>query len=859
MKCLLPRILILLALLILVTDGARSQVDLARDAASHDESPALSPPDISITSPDDIYWDDRFTLDSLKVTGMVAQGDELYVTGDFTAVNGIAANHIAVWNKRTKQWRPLGGGIGSAANAIAIQGGDLYVGGGFSVVDGRPIRALARWHFGEERWYPVTPLPDALSIVTAIAVNETDLYVATLGPEPPGDTLRGRHLARVPRYGGAWERLDGSRAIDSGAVTHLVLLGRYLYAAGEFRSIDSIPGTTWIARMEIATRAWSALGPVTPLLPYPADSTQHQGIFALVGQQNDLYVGGRFRGAGTNLARWDDITETWHGGRDVNGVITALAITPDSLYAGGSFDLSGVGVTMEYRLVAFSREESPSLKNLFANGTSVDHLAVSDVDLYVSGNLWSIGKAPIARIGHVNRGDWLWESPVDRPGLGIDRGPVTGMVAVNEGLCVIGAHSGDVVRAGILDVHGVVLFDGAMWRPVGWPGPWLPSAVASYESSGTVNCYLARHADSTSLFGVTYITPLSEYWNAWDDPKIWGTVTTMARFAGELWCGGDLRLAENDTTRVTVASWDGHQWTARKSDGVVDAMIATPTDLYIGGTMPDPEGGPGSGLARWDGSRWRSVGGGVGGNFLTAPAHVSALAIQGNDLYVAGDFVQAGSRNIARWDGISWYGLGRGLTGNGHINALATRGSGLYAAGSFDALTNVDRRATDSIRSIATRNIARWDNVHREWSALGSGVDGTVASLAVFDNALYVGGYFTTAGNKPSAHIAAWHDPSPPASVPDPGNEAVSAFALRSVPNPARGRATIGFRLPAPAMTRLSIVSSAGIEIATLVNERLAAGEHAASWNTGSVPDGVYFYRLRCGDRVESGTVVVIH
>ncbi len=47
-----------------------------------------------------------------------------------------------------------------------------------------------------------------------------------------------------------------------------------------------------------------------------------------------------------------------------------------------------------------------------------------------------------------------------------------------------------------------------------------------------------------------------------------------------------------------------------------------------------------------------------------------------------------------------------------------------------------------------------------QWSALGSGTNGFVRALAVFDDgtgpAVYVGGQFTTAGGVPANFIAKW-------------------------------------------------------------------------------------------------------
>ena len=61
---------------------------------------------------------------------------------------------------------------------------------------------------------------------------------------------------------------------------------------------------------------------------------------------------------------------------------------------------------------------------------------------------------------------------------------------------------------------------------------------------------------------------------------------------------------------------------------------------------------------------------------------VRALAVNGNDLYVAGTFNRAGdviATNLARWDGTNWHALGAGCPGDGVGTAVVHNGM-LYAS-----------------------------------------------------------------------------------------------------------------------------------------------------------------------------------
>jgi hypothetical protein len=178
--------------------------------------------------------------------------------------------------------------------------------------------------------------------------------------------------------------------------------------------------------------------------------------------------------------------------------------------------------------------------------------------------------------------------------------------------------------------------------------------------------------------------------------------------------------------------------------------------LYVGGIFSWAGAVPGTrGLARWDGTSWSSVGGGVEGS-------VEALALfddgsgGGPVLVVAGGFVVAGgvsASRIAQWDGGAWSALGEGLEGGAYALAVFDDGGGphLYAGGDFLTAGGLD-----------AHGIARWDG--ETWSTIGAGLTGAgtqrVLALAVHDDgsgpALYAGGHFTEIDSVPALRVARW-------------------------------------------------------------------------------------------------------
>jgi trimeric autotransporter adhesin len=165
------------------------------------------------------------------------------------------------------------------------------------------------------------------------------------------------------------------------------------------------------------------------------------------------------------------------------------------------------------------------------------------------------------------------------------------------------------------------------------------------------------------------------------------------------------------------------------------------------------------------------------GTFVGAGERIIASTVfddgSGPALYVAGVFSTAGSaavNNIAKWNGSSWSALGAGLTPAG-VTCLAVyddgSGAALYAGGTF----------TTSGATSASK-VAKWDG--SSWSAISTGMNGTVTALHVFDDgagsALYLGGGFTTAGGVSADRVAKWDGTSFSALSTGVGTGSVSAI-----------------------------------------------------------------------------------
>ncbi len=185
-------------------------------------------------------------------------------------------------------------------------------------------------------------------------------------------------------------------------------------------------------------------------------------------------------------------------------------------------------------------------------------------------------------------------------------------------------------------------------------------------------------------------------------------VYAMAVSGSDIYVGGSFSQA-GGVAANNIARWSmiTHLWYALGGGalGQVYAILVSGTSVYVGGSFNDLNGQSAWSLGRWDlvAQTWSLVGGTPGlsssGKFVGV---VQALAMDGSgNLFVAGTFDHAGSvfaQNIAKWTGSSWSALGGGLGigGSEVVLALAVSGTEVFAGGSF---TNPDSY------------IARWDGV----------------------------------------------------------------------------------------------------------------------------------------------------
>jgi trimeric autotransporter adhesin len=524
-------------------------------------------------------------------------GTALYAGGSFTGAGGVTANGIAKWNGVS--WSSLGtgpaNGVSGSVFALTVfddgsgGGADLYVGGNFVTAGGVTANQIAKWNGTE--WSP-------LATGSANGVDWTVLDLTVFDD-------------------------------DSGG-------GPALYAGGQFVTAGGAVANR-IAKWNGGS--WSSLGAV------PVNGMSGSVLAVVVfddgyGGGPALYAGGQFVTAGgvtaNRIARWDGNSWSSLGTGAANGMndaVYALTVFDDgsgggpALYAGGVFTTAG-GANAK-RIAKWNGVSWSSLGTFSANGVNNLVLALTVFDdgsgngraLYAGGLFTTAGGAPANFIAKWN--GVSWSSLVTGLANGVNN-RVWALTVFDDGSGGGPAlfAGGDFTTAGGTIVNRIAKWNGVSWSPLG-----------AGSTNGVNNLVLVL------------------------------TVFDDRSGSGPALYAGGLFTTAGDAAANRVAKWNGASWSPLGTD------LANGVS---GGSYPSVFA-----LAAFDD--------GMGG---------------GPALYAGGEFTTAGgviASGIAKWNGASWSSLGTGSVNgmNGAIRALTVFddgsrvGSAVYAGGLFTTVGGV--------------------------------------------------------------------------------------------------------------------------------------------------------------------------
>ncbi len=662
------------------------------------------------------------------VNAIAFSSSKVLVGGSFTSAGGVSANAIAEWTGSA--WQALGGGMKNGSgngqvDAVTVDpvSGNVYAGGNFATADGQTANGIAVWN--GTAW---SPLGTGLlwngfaAYVYAMVYANSTLYVG--GNFTQAGSTKVDALAEW--HNGTWSTVGGAGVSTSAGVAGTV------YAMTR----DPANGTLYVAgAFAQAGGSFSHGGPVTgaaPALNVAAfNGTSWSGLGAgLAGTVRGLTDwGGRVFASGT-LSGSVPVLATWTGstwapvGQGIDGTSTAGAVLGSSAAEGvvafGLFQTAG-GRSIELNQIGRWNGATWLGFGLGVPGT-VTALAGSNHDLYTAGSFSTAGSATAASIAHFNGKTWslMGTTGVTGTSGGCARGGVL------HSICTIAIDPGTrrvYVGGNFSAINGVsaenvAMWDGSSWHPLGAGVDGTVNALLVY------NGYLwagggFHHAGGSAANDVAKWSLASGDWSQVGGDAVYGTgtgdegdVNTLAAVTAPpnnhfVIIGGGfpsisdgtrmygvLGLVSFDTSLSSYPSptsgygpFTGNGSGNPGVSGAVDALFVDGTSVYVGGSFAFAGGVPANGFAKYDmsaplGSRW-SVPGMVGG--------VRSLRKVGSSFYLGGTFSQAGgvsASKVARYtpgSATPWSALGSGVTGtvSPAVDAEAQTADGLYFGGLF--------------------------------------------------------------------------------------------------------------------------------------------------------------------------------
>jgi trimeric autotransporter adhesin len=847
-------------------------------------------------------WLNTFTqvgVPTIQMYAVAAGADgTIYLGGGINQGNNVSVTGPAVWMFRDNTWSSLDTGFNGTVFALALgPDGTLYAGGSFTEINSVPVNGIAM--FNGESWEPMGAglMSSASQQVNAIVVSDSNVVYAggRIGTYDSIADVYG-NSGMAAWYEDSWNTLGsglqqtspaaGSQGLaivntlDIDDEGEIWVGGRFLTAGSTYvQNIAAwIPGTGWSR----------------PGLFIPEDSNfdiSREVVSIEASSGADLIITGiriplepiAFNSETSNYLRWNG--ELW-----IVPEHEIRSSTPGHLARGsdGTIYVSTTELKEGYFVYNILR---------YRNGEWA-RIAVGT------------GEAPGSAGQKLNIDTYVRALAMDRNDH---------LIATGEFRTVAGSDS----DSGRLSVEHAMRWDGSGWHTLGnsvggrvFGTQTLTNSVFVLDMATSPDGLITMggwigHAGGVPVNGAVNLDPETGLWSYLADSldafKLrLETSAILYDDNGTLIIGGNFKNRTNNAGNEIlygVASWNGSDWqtlgdgiTGQSSSIELNALHkGSGGDIFAAGSFRWSGETLINNIARWDGTSWLPL-----GNGLSSPANAMTSDVNGH-LIVGGSFPYADGtsllvRNIARWDGESWHAMGNGLpstvfsliTGPDGTIFAGTQGGKVYRwdgsewvvlGGEF---TIVDGESGRSVHALAfdgsgrlyagggfntydgqtIRRLARWDG--ETWAGISPGIenlDGSIQSLLVHNETLYMGGQFRNAGGRYTTALATWNiGPSGTVDIADEsGTGAPSGFLLaENYPNPFNPSTTIRFSVPEASSVTLEVFDLLGRRISLLTDRELSAGSHQAVWDASGFASGVYLYRLTAGSKTVTGKMMLM-
>jgi trimeric autotransporter adhesin len=524
---------------------------------------------------DGAAWTTLAEIPSGFIKGLaVDRQGTLYACGSFNAIGSVRANSVAKWDGT--KWGPLGAGVREVVSlrypdttfsrqarlsGLLMSGNDLYVYGSIDSAGSIATHTVAKWDGSS--WSAVG--------------SGSDYYIGNLVTDRQGGIY-------APEY----------CLVENLNVRKVVKL-----AGNEWAVIDS----------EGYAAPWEYRPNPDLFYPWLVTFDNSDNIYGMCYWNFMRFHGGK----------WTFFCEE----KGVNGYVSAFALDSASgnLYVSGSFSSAGSTPIRDIaRWDGRSWSALDSGKGLKSSGIRALAMGKNGILYAVAGGFG--GSDTLSTLAAWNGASWRTIATiVCNLGIGCQKS-FSALALDAEGSLFVGGYFDTL---GGKTVHNIAKWNGTAWSSLG-AGTTGEVRALVFDRNG--NLFAGGRFDKAGSV----------------------TVRNIAQWNGTAWAGLGEGIPEDQwNAPVNVLAFD--------NSGI----------LYAGGSFSVAGGVEAHNIAQWNGTAWSPLGEGVGiaEADYAGDGGINALAFDnGGLLYAGGNFDVAGSikaNGVARWDGSAWSDLGGGI------------------------------------------------------------------------------------------------------------------------------------------------------------------------------------------------------
>ncbi len=682
--------------------------------------------------PDDIYWADGISSlpgTSDPISDMIIFNGDLIIGGRFEIVGDVVSKGVASWDGVS--WTSLCSNLDGEIYALGVIGNKLIAAGSFNTIDGIAANNIASWD--GTNWSPMGSGLDGN--INSILVHQDTVYAAGYIYSPYNNIARWD--------GSSWSTMESTMGTGMNEEVYaMTVYDNKLVVGGSFTSAGGL-SISRVATWNGFT--WARFG-----------SGINNDVYALSVFNNNLIAAGYFNRAGglpvTNIASWNG--STWSAlGVGMNSSVSSLCEYDGQIIAGGRFDESGGDEA--HRIAVWNGVNwlpiGDGVSGPSPYQSIVNKMIVFDNQLVVAGNFTSASETPVLNIAKWDGASWSEFSP------GMSSNKTTGINAMTifDDKLIVG---GTFLSVG----HGVPAKNIASWDGSTWSD--LDGGLTGNGIKDGVHALIVY--DNKLIVGGEFQSAGSSYLNvfriaAWDGVSwstVGGAMMSGPVYALHIWennliAGGEFANYGGGVGTSNIALWDGSTWSSIGSTGAggvygstgeIYSLTTYDGKLIAGGSFSNAGLIAANNIAQWDGSYWRAMGLGM------KYGSIYSMVIYNGELIAGGMFTVVGEErayNIASWNGTSWSAFNPGA--NQPIFSILVFNNKLIVGGRYDQIGGFDIYRIAAYNGITWENLGSGMNLQVDWYA-------SVNAIIPYDNSLFVGGTFLSAGDKATPYIAQW-------------------------------------------------------------------------------------------------------